>query len=73
MLKLHHLTGAVVVFSLAAAIGMAGAAETGTKTMPDSSIYPPLTPHQPEFILREDHRWCYMPSDGCDNNDSEQN
>jgi hypothetical protein len=35
------LTGSI---ALAAGIASASAAETGTKTMPDSSIYPPRTP-----------------------------
>jgi hypothetical protein len=43
MFKLHHLTSAIAILSLAAGIATASAAETGTKTMPDSSIYPPRT------------------------------
>jgi hypothetical protein len=46
------------------------AAETATKTMPDSSINPPLTP-RPVFnfaVRNHHHDWCYLPSDPCDNN-----
>ena len=42
--RLPWLAGALVLASLAASIAPASAAETGTKTMPDSSIYPPPTP-----------------------------
>jgi hypothetical protein len=38
--KLAFLVGSLVVVSLATGIAAASAAETGTKTMPDSSIYP---------------------------------
>jgi hypothetical protein len=71
MFKLHYLTGALVDLSLAAGISVASAAETGTKTMPDSSIHPPATP-APVFRPSR-HHWCYLPSDGCDYQHSEQN
>jgi hypothetical protein len=39
MLKRHYLTGVVVLLSVAAGSAAASAAETGIKTMPDSSIH----------------------------------
>jgi len=65
MFRLPHLTGALVVLSLAAGVVGATAAETGTKTMPDSSIYPPPT-HRPVLTIRNHHE-CYLPSEPCDN------
>ena len=56
MFKLHYLTGALVVLSLAAGIGLASAAETGTKTMPDSSVDAPPTP--PPVFDSGRHHWC---------------
>jgi hypothetical protein len=54
----------------------ASAAETGTKTLPDSSIYAPAAP-EPVYDLRlyphQHFDGCYMPSDGCDNEYSVQN
>jgi hypothetical protein len=38
MLKRHYLTGVLALLSLAAGSAAASAAETGTKTMPESSI-----------------------------------
>jgi hypothetical protein len=64
MLKLF--AGTLVVLSLAA-IG-ANAAETGTKTMPDSSIYPPRTHHRPMYNYVRHHHYCYLPSGRCGNN-----
>ena len=60
------LTGAFVVISLAVSIAAADAAETGTKTMPSSSIYPPETA-TPVFRVIHRHE-CFMPSSPCDNN-----
>jgi hypothetical protein len=52
-----------------AGIGGAIAAETGTKTMPDSSVNPPPTPAPVfDFIVpNRNHDWCYLPSSPCDN------
>jgi hypothetical protein len=71
MVKLHYLTCTLAVLSLAAGIAVASAAETGTKTMPDSSVYPPSTP--PPLFDSGRHHWCYLPSDGCDDQHSEEN
>jgi hypothetical protein len=61
MLKLC-LIGAALTFAVATAT----AAETGTKTMPDSSIDPP--PTRPVIFGTASHHECYLPSDGaCDN------
>ena len=49
------LTGSI---ALAAGIASASAAETGTKTMPDSSIYPPRTP-APVFGSGPHHNYRY--------------
>jgi len=69
--KLPAVASGLVLISLAAGIAAAGAAETGTKTMPDSSIYPPPTP-PPVFGTRRHHE-CYLPSEPCDNRHSVQN
>jgi|HubBroStandDraft_1064217.scaffolds.fasta_scaffold485288_1 hypothetical protein len=52
---------------LSLGIGGAMAAEEGTKTMPDTSLYPPPTP-APVFDDTTDNHWCYLPSEPCDNN-----
>ena len=49
------VTGSI---ALAAGIASASAAETGTKTMPDSSIYPPRTP-APVFGSGPHHNYRY--------------
>jgi hypothetical protein len=56
-------------------IGRAMAAETGTKTMPDSSINPQPTPSAVfDFDVRNrHHHWCYLPSSPCDNNHRDAN
>jgi hypothetical protein len=56
--------------TIVAGIGGAMAAETGTKTMPDSSVNPPPTPAPVfGFVVRNHHHdWCYLPSSPCDNN-----
>ena len=61
MFRLDHLTSALVVLSFAAGIATASAAETGTKTMPDSSVYPPPTPppvygHAPVYNYQSPRR-----------------
>jgi hypothetical protein len=71
MFKLHFLTVALVGLSLAAGISVASAAEEGTKTMPDSLRYPPPTP-APVFAPSS-HRWCYLPTDRCDDQHDEHN
>jgi hypothetical protein len=61
--------------TIMAGIGGAMAAETGTKTMPDSSLYPPPTP-APVFgfdVRNRRHHWCYLPSRPCDNQHEEHN
>ena len=69
--KLPFLVGFLVIVSLATGIAAASAAETGTKTMPDSSIYPPGTP--PPVFYSDEHYECYLPSEPCDNNHRVQN
>lgn len=64
--RLPWLAGALVLASLAAGIAPASAAETGTKTMPDSSIYPPPTP--PPVFDTSPRRECSLPSGPCDDN-----
>jgi hypothetical protein len=57
--------------SFVAGIGGALAAETGTKTMPDSSVNPPPTPRP---VLRHRHRHnCALPLSHCNNNHRIQN
>lgn len=74
MLTLHYLTGALVVLSLAAGVAAASAAETGTKTMPDSSINPPVTHHRHVYnYVRRHHHECYLPSGHCSNSHRVQN
>jgi hypothetical protein len=63
-IRLPFVTGCVVLISLVAGIAGASAAETGTKTMPDTSIYPPTPP--PTFGTVS-HRECYLLSEPCDN------
>jgi len=70
MPKLTYFACAVVL-SLAAGIAGANAAETGTKTMPDSSMYPPPTP-PPIFGNRHRHE-CFLPSSRCNNEHRVQN
>jgi hypothetical protein len=54
------------LLTLAMGISVASAAETGTKTMPDSSINPP-TYHRVHYNqVRHGH--CYLPSEPCGNN-----
>jgi len=64
-IRLPVVTGYLVMISLVAGMAAASAAETGTKTMPDSSIYPPPMP-PPVFGTRQHHD-CYLPSEPCDN------
>jgi hypothetical protein len=72
MSKFPCITGCLVVISLAVSAFGASAAETGTKTMPSSSINPPPT-HPPIFGTYQ-HRDCYLPSDAtCDNRHRVQN
>jgi hypothetical protein len=65
------IAACLVVMSVVAGMGATNAAETGTKTMPSSSIYPPPTP-PPVFGTRQHHE-CYLPSEGCDSRHSVQN
>ena len=64
--RLPWLAGALVLASLAASIAPASAAETGTKMMPDSSIYPPATP--PPVFDTSPRRECSLPNGPCDDN-----
>jgi hypothetical protein len=43
-IRLPFVSGCLVLISLVAGMAGASAAETGTKTMPSSSVYPPPTP-----------------------------
>jgi hypothetical protein len=63
--KALFFVGSLLIVPVAAHIDVARAAETGTKTLPDSSIYPPATP-APVFGSGE-HYMCYLPSEPCDN------
>jgi hypothetical protein len=65
------IAGCLVLILLVAGMAGTNAAETGTKTMPDSSIYPPPTP-PPVFGTRQHHE-CYLPSEPCDNRHRVQN
>jgi hypothetical protein len=62
---------ALVVGSLASGVAIASAAETGTKTMPDSSVYPPSAP-APVFRTYSHHE-CSLPSGHCDDRHRVQN
>jgi len=73
MFKLHYLTGVLVMLSLAAGIAAASAAETGTKTMPDGSIYPPRTHHGAVYNFAPHRHECYLPSGRCNNQHRIQN
>jgi hypothetical protein len=59
------LTSGLVAVTLVIGVAGAGTAETGTKTMPDSSVNPPPTP--PPVFGTASHRECYLSSDPCDN------
>ena len=65
------VTGGLVLISLVAGAAVASAAETGTKTMPNSSIYPP--PTFPPMFGTYRHHQCYLPSQPCDNQHRVQN
>jgi hypothetical protein len=65
------IAGCLVLVSLVVGLAGASAAETGTKTMPDSSIYPPPTP-RPTFGTYQHHD-CYLPSEPCNNRHRVQN
>ena len=71
MRKQVFIATIAVVLRIAAGLGGATAAEPGTKTMPDSSVYPPPTP-APVFD-NGDHHECYLPLSRCDNNHRVQN
>ena len=64
-IRLPFVSGCLVLISLVAGMAGASAAETGTKTMPSSSVYPPQTP-LPVFGTRQHHD-CYLPSEPCEN------
>jgi hypothetical protein len=70
MRKQVFIATIAIVLGITADIDGAMAAETGTKTMPDSSVYPPPTPAP---VFETDHHWCYLPSDPCDNQHDEHN
>lgn len=68
MLGVAATTAGTIAF--VTSIGGAIAAETGTKTMPDSSVNPPPTP-PPVFnfdVRHPHHHECYLPLGRCDNN-----
>jgi len=62
MFKLSCALAGVMV---ALAISGASAAETGTKTIPSSSIYPPQTPPSVFSVIHRHE--CFLPSSPCDN------
>ena len=64
LLKRRILAGIFAFASLATVTAVASAAETGTKTFPGSSVYPPATP-QPLYDFGG-HYECYLPSEPCD-------
>ena len=69
--KLPFLVGFLVIVSLATGIAASSTAKTGTKTMSDSSIYPPGTP--PPVFYSDEHYEGYLPSEPCDNEHSVRN
>jgi hypothetical protein len=75
-LRRTSLVACIVVAFLASGLAVASAAETGTKTMPDSSVNPPQYHHRPvyrhHYVYRQRHN-CAMPSSHCDNNHRVQN
>jgi len=84
MFKLCHLTSALVVLLLAAGIATVRAAETGTKTFPTSSIYPPRTPppvwgygrrphYRSVYNVAPRRHYCYLPTGRCNNQHRVQN
>jgi hypothetical protein len=67
------MAGCLVLVSLVAGLAGANAAETGTKTMPDSSVYPPRT-HPPVLSgTYRHHHYCYLPGEACGNGHRVQN
>ena len=58
--KPPFLVASLVILSLVTGVAAVSAAETGTKTMPDSSIYPPR--ELPPVFYSDDHYECYLPS-----------
>lgn len=67
-MSLQHscFTLGLVLIALVAGVPAAGAAETGTKTMPDSSIYPPA--HSRVYYNHVRRHECALPSGHCGNN-----
>jgi hypothetical protein len=65
-IKVLFIVGSVAIIAFVAQIEAGWAAETGTKTMPDSSIYPPAMP--PPVFGSGEHYMCYLPTEPCDNN-----
>lgn len=66
-----YLTATLVILALVTGVGGAGAAETGTKTLPDSSVNPAPTPPPVFDSMVFDfarHHECYLPSSPCSNN-----
>ena len=72
MRKQVFIAAIAVMLGIPAGIGGAMAAETGTKTMPDSSVYAPPTTPAPVFD-NGDHHECYLPLSPCDNEHRVQN
>jgi hypothetical protein len=82
MFKPHHLTSGLVAISLAAGIAAVCAAETGTKTFPTSSVYPPRIPppvwgsrpyYRPVYNFAPRRHFCYLPTGRCNNQHRMQN
>ena len=68
LMKRSFLAAALIVFGGAiASSGIGVAAETGTKTMPDSSVHPPG--YRPIYNYFHPRRHeCALPTGRCDNN-----
>jgi hypothetical protein len=67
MFTLRCFAPALVVLSLAGFTTAASAGETGTKTMPDSSVNPSHARAVYNFAGRHRH-FCNLPSGHCSNN-----
>jgi hypothetical protein len=59
------LTSALVAATLALGVGCTGAAETGTKTVPDAAVNPP--PTRAPIYETISHYDGYLPSGSCGN------
>ena len=73
IMKRSSLAAAVIVLGgIVGGSAISMAAETGTKTMPDSSVHPPR--YRPIYNYFHPRRHeCALPSGRCDNNHRIQN